>query len=69
LLIKGWCPGGFAHWVDVEIQIRLIGPLSVCIEWVADLNNNNGQVMGNSGCNSFNNNNVNNSNASRCCFR
>jgi hypothetical protein len=38
-------------------------------EWVADLNNSNGQLMGSGGCDSFNNTAVGSSNGSRCCFR
>jgi hypothetical protein len=39
------------------------------VEWVADLRSTSGQVMGDSGCGSFNYITVFNSYGSRCCFR
>ncbi len=38
-------------------------------EWVADLYNGNGQIMGSTGCDSFYGANVSLDDGSRCCFR
>jgi hypothetical protein len=60
-----------SEWVHACVKAGTYGISNMTgnWEWVADLGVSNGEVMGNSGCDSFSYNGVTVSYGSRCCFR